>query len=86
MNPDDVAERLGGAVVEHLGRFGKYMDWALSGDRHLLIHLRMTGALLFDPAVDPQHTARAVRARRRASARLHRPAAIRHRSPGEQRR
>jgi formamidopyrimidine-DNA glycosylase len=57
--PDDpvpVAKALRGAVVERLDRFGKYMDWALSGDRHLLIHLRMTGALLFDPAVDPPHT------------------------------
>jgi formamidopyrimidine-DNA glycosylase len=57
--PDDpklVAAALEGAVVERLGRFGKYMDWALSGDRHLLVHLRMTGALLFDPAADPLHT------------------------------
>jgi formamidopyrimidine-DNA glycosylase len=57
--PDDpslVAEALDGAVVERLGRFGKYMDWVLSGDRHLLVHLRMTGALLFDPPVDPPHT------------------------------
>jgi formamidopyrimidine-DNA glycosylase len=57
--PDDpslVAEALGGAVVERLERHGKYMDWVLSGDRHLLVHLRMTGALLFDPPADPQHT------------------------------
>ncbi len=27
-----------------------------SGERFLLMHLRMTGALLFDPAVDPLHT------------------------------
>jgi formamidopyrimidine-DNA glycosylase len=57
--PDDpraVAASLGGAVVQRLERYGKYMDWALSGDRHLLVHLRMTGALLFDPAVDPPHT------------------------------
>jgi formamidopyrimidine-DNA glycosylase len=57
--PDDpapVAKALRGAVVERLDRFGKYMDWTLSGDRHLLVHLRMTGALLFDPAVEPPHT------------------------------
>jgi formamidopyrimidine-DNA glycosylase len=57
--PDDpaaVAARLEGAVVERLDRFGKYLDWGLSGDRHLLVHLRMTGSLLFDPDVDPLHT------------------------------
>jgi formamidopyrimidine-DNA glycosylase len=32
------------------------MVWELSEDRHLLIHLRMTGALLLDPAVEPPHT------------------------------
>ena len=30
--------------------------WELSGDRFLLIHLRMTGSLLFDPATEPLHT------------------------------
>jgi formamidopyrimidine-DNA glycosylase len=54
--PSAVALALGGAVVERLERFGKYMDWVLSGDRHLLVHLRMTGSLLFDPDADPLHT------------------------------
>ena len=55
-DPSLVAEALGGAVVERLERYGKYMDWVLSGDRHLLVHLRMTGALLFDPPSEPPHT------------------------------
>jgi formamidopyrimidine-DNA glycosylase len=55
-DPDRVAESLRGAVVERLDRHGKYMDWVLSGDRHLLVHLRMTGALLFDPPIEPPHT------------------------------
>src|SRR5512142_1799229 len=47
---------LHGAVVEHVGRAGKYLVWSLSSERYLLIHLRMTGALLFDPPVEPPHT------------------------------
>ncbi len=57
--PDDpaaVAHELRGAFVEAVERSGKYLIWRLSGDRHLLIHLRMTGAVLFDPPVDPPHT------------------------------
>jgi formamidopyrimidine-DNA glycosylase len=57
--PDDprpVARALRGAVVERLSRSGKYLVWCLSRDRYLLVHLRMTGSLLFDPAVDPVHT------------------------------
>jgi formamidopyrimidine-DNA glycosylase len=54
--PGPVAERLRGRRVERVGRHGKYLVWELSGDLHLLIHLRMTGTLLFDPGVDPVHT------------------------------
>jgi formamidopyrimidine-DNA glycosylase len=54
--PAPVAAALTGRVVERVERFGKYMVWALDGDLHLIIHLRMTGALLFDPDVDPIHT------------------------------
>jgi len=48
--PAEVAAALAGARIEHLGRRGKYLIWSLAGDRHLLVHLRMTGALLYDPA------------------------------------
>jgi formamidopyrimidine-DNA glycosylase len=51
-----VQDELRGAVVEAVERRGKYLIWALSGDRHLLIHLRMTGAVLFDPDPEPPHT------------------------------
>jgi formamidopyrimidine-DNA glycosylase len=47
--PGDVASALAGAGIEGLGRRGKYLIWSLSGDLHLLVHLRMTGALLYDP-------------------------------------
>jgi formamidopyrimidine-DNA glycosylase len=54
-DPAPVAAALAGARVERLDRHGKYLDWNLSGGRHLLVHLRMTGALLFDPRPAPSH-------------------------------
>ena len=54
--PAQVAAQLRGRTVEQVGRSGKYLVWTLSGDRFLLIHLRMTGALLFDPVDEPLHT------------------------------
>ncbi|MGI8715507.1 MAG: bifunctional DNA-formamidopyrimidine glycosylase/DNA-(apurinic or apyrimidinic site) lyase [Solirubrobacteraceae bacterium] len=55
-DPALVAGVLRGRRVQRLRRYGKYMVWELSGDAFLLVHLRMTGALLFDPDVDPLHT------------------------------
>lgn len=54
--PAAVEAGLRGAVVERVGRSGKYLVWSLSDERYLLMHLRMTGALLFDPPDDPLHT------------------------------
>jgi formamidopyrimidine-DNA glycosylase len=54
--PEEVADQLRGARIEDVGRSGKYLVWTLSDDRYLLLHLRMTGTLLFDPAVEPLHT------------------------------
>ena len=51
-----VEAELRGAVVQHVGRAGKYLMWSLSGERYLLMHLRMTGTLLFDPVAPPPHT------------------------------
>ncbi len=53
---EQVAAGLRGAVIEEVGRRGKYLVWPLPEDRHLLIHLRMTGTLLLDPPADPRHT------------------------------
>jgi formamidopyrimidine-DNA glycosylase len=55
-DPRSVEERLPGAIVDTVGRSGKYLDLALSDQQHLLIHLRMTGSLLFDPLEEPPHT------------------------------
>jgi formamidopyrimidine-DNA glycosylase len=54
--PVGVERELRGTRVERLERSGKYLVWRLSEDRHLLMHLRMTGALLIDPASEPAHT------------------------------
>ncbi|HLI58468.1 MAG TPA: bifunctional DNA-formamidopyrimidine glycosylase/DNA-(apurinic or apyrimidinic site) lyase [Solirubrobacteraceae bacterium] len=54
--PAEVAAGLAGRSVLGLARAGKYLIWELSDDRHLLMHLRMTGTLLFDPPADPPHT------------------------------
>ncbi|HUE25400.1 MAG TPA: bifunctional DNA-formamidopyrimidine glycosylase/DNA-(apurinic or apyrimidinic site) lyase [Solirubrobacteraceae bacterium] len=56
MPPEPTEAELRGARVEQVGRNGKYLVWTLSGDRYLLIHLRMTGSLLFDPPTEPTHT------------------------------
>ncbi len=54
--PGPVEQRLRGALVKEVGRAGKYLVWSLSDDQYLLMHLRMTGNLLFDPALEPAHT------------------------------
>ncbi len=54
--PAAVEAELQGAVVERIGRAGKYLVWSLSDERFLLQHLRMTGTLLYDPAIPPIHT------------------------------
>jgi formamidopyrimidine-DNA glycosylase len=54
--PELIAAELEGAHVERLGRLGKYMIWELDRDRHLLVHLRMTGSLLVDAEPESPHT------------------------------
>src|SRR5919202_652523 len=47
--PAELAAAVEGRVVERLGRRGKYLVWELEGDAFLLMHLRMTGTVLYDP-------------------------------------
>jgi formamidopyrimidine-DNA glycosylase len=60
--PGQVGAELQGVTVQRLSRAGKYLIWELSpvreraGDGYLLMHLRMTGTLLFDPGEEPIHT------------------------------
>lgn len=48
----EVEELLTGRKIESLGRRGKHLIAELSGGPRLLIHLRMTGILLWDAAPD----------------------------------
>jgi formamidopyrimidine-DNA glycosylase len=48
--PAELADAVEGREVLSLGRRGKYFDIALEGEVHLVLHLRMTGNLLFVPA------------------------------------
>jgi formamidopyrimidine-DNA glycosylase len=54
--PAELEAELTGARVLRLRRAGKYLIWELSDERFLLVHLRMTGALLLDPPAEPAHT------------------------------
>jgi formamidopyrimidine-DNA glycosylase len=53
--PVELAELVAGRRVRALERRGKYLDWSLAGEVHLLMHLRMTGTLLLDPAGVPAY-------------------------------
>ena len=54
--PAQLEHALHGRRIEHLGRRGKYLLWGFDGDVHLVQHLRMTGAVLAEPAAEPPHT------------------------------
>jgi len=51
--PDEVVAAVEGRRIEALRRRGKYFHFELSGDVHLLWHLRMTGTLLYDAEPRP---------------------------------
>ena len=51
-SPAYVEEAVAGREVAAVGRRGKYLILSLEGDRHLVMHLRMTGNLLLVP---PDH-------------------------------
>ncbi len=53
--PADLADATVGRDVCRLARRGKYLDWQLTGEIHLLMHLRMTGTLLLEPSVPPPY-------------------------------
>jgi formamidopyrimidine-DNA glycosylase len=55
LDPAVVSDAVSGRRLEALRRRGKYLDFALADDIHLLVHLRMTGTLLYDTAPDQPH-------------------------------
>ena len=46
--PEAIVDAVQGRTVERLARRGKYLVWELEDDAFLLMHLRMTGTLLYD--------------------------------------
>jgi formamidopyrimidine-DNA glycosylase len=48
--PEAVVDAVQGRRVQALGRRGKYLVWELEDEAFLLMHLRMTGTLLYDAA------------------------------------
>jgi formamidopyrimidine-DNA glycosylase len=54
--PAELADAVTGRCVDRLSRRGKYLVWELAGEVYLLMHLRMTGTLLLDPAAARPHT------------------------------
>ena len=53
--PAELAAALQGRRIERLDRRGKYLVWSLQGDVHLAQHLRMTGAVLWEPRGEVPH-------------------------------
>jgi formamidopyrimidine-DNA glycosylase len=51
----DLQDRLPGQRIEAITRRAKYLQFHLSGGDTLLIHLKMSGDLLVEPATDPLH-------------------------------
>lgn len=53
--PQELTEAVQGRRVQQLQRRGKYLLWRLSGDLTLVQHLRMSGAILCEPAPETRH-------------------------------
>ena len=79
LDPSALAGALEGRRVRRLGRRGKYLIWEADDEVFLLMHLRMTGTLLYDAPPDAPLRARALRALRLARRELLRPAPLRDR-------
>jgi formamidopyrimidine-DNA glycosylase len=47
--PEAIVDAAQGRRVQRLRRRGKYLVWELADDVFLIMHLRMTGTLLYDP-------------------------------------
>ena len=56
LDPGALADAVTGRRIVELGRRGKYLMLELDGDVWLLMHLRMTGTILYDPPADEPYT------------------------------
>jgi formamidopyrimidine-DNA glycosylase len=48
--PEELAAAVEGRRIDRLSRRGKYLDWELEDEVHVVMHLRMTGNILLVPA------------------------------------
>ena len=53
--PEEIADAVVGRTVEALSRRGKWLVFELEDELFLIMHLRMTGTLLYDPAADQRY-------------------------------
>jgi formamidopyrimidine-DNA glycosylase len=53
--PEAIVDAVQGRGVQRLARRGKYLIWELEDEAFLLMHLRMTGTLLYDPPPGPPY-------------------------------
>lgn len=56
VHPRELKDALEGRALERLSRRGKYLIWEAQDEVYLLMHLRMTGTLLYDPPPDALYT------------------------------
>lgn len=52
---EDLKKEISGTVIESIKRYGKYIIISLSGEKNLIIHLKMTGSLLISLCGDKQN-------------------------------
>src|SRR5918998_2457245 len=56
LHPTELRDALEGRSVERLWRRGKYLVWEAQDEVYLLMHLRMTGTVLYDAPPDTLYT------------------------------
>ena len=61
--PEELSQAVDGRLVERLSRRGKYLDWELENEVHVVMHLRMTGTILLVPAAEDSPERRHLRVR-----------------------
>jgi formamidopyrimidine-DNA glycosylase len=61
--PEELSHAVDGHRIERLSRRGKYLDWELDDEVHVVMHLRMTGNILLVPAADDVPERKHLRAR-----------------------
>ena len=56
LHPQELRDALEGRAVKRLSRRGKYLIWEAEDEVYLLMHLRMTGTILYDPPPETPYT------------------------------